>query len=56
LLLEEQQWQQRLGVSASLYVISADNAFAEPNGRVLMGQQLANRYLARGVLITRYKP
>ncbi len=48
LLLEEREWQQRLGVSADIYVISADNAFAEPGGRVLLGQQLANHYLQRG--------
>jgi hypothetical protein len=48
LLLEEQEWQQRLGVNAAIFVISADNAFAEPGGRVLLGQQLANRYLQKG--------
>jgi hypothetical protein len=48
LLLEEQEWQQRLRVSAAIYVISADNAFAEPGGRVLLGQQLANRYMQQG--------
>lgn len=48
LLIEEQEWQRRLGVNAAIYIISADNAFAEPGGRVLLGQQLANRYMQRG--------
>jgi hypothetical protein len=48
LLREEREWQQRLGVNAAMYVISADNAFAEPGGRVLLGQQLANRYMQKG--------
>lgn len=46
-LLEEQEWQQRLSVRARIFVVQADNAFAEPAGRVLVGQQLADRYLRR---------
>src|SRR5215510_2913475 len=48
LLFEEQEWQRRLGVDAAIYIISADNAFAEPGGRVLLGQQLADRYMQKG--------
>jgi hypothetical protein len=44
-LLEEQEWQRRLKVTAKLYVIPADNAYAEPSGNVLLGQQLADRYV-----------
>src|SRR5215471_7196001 len=40
LLLEGQEWRQRLGVNEAFDIISADNAFADPGGRVLLGQQL----------------
>ena len=46
LLLEEKEWQRRLKVDAEIYVIPANNSFAVPSGNVLLGQQLANRYLA----------
>ncbi len=48
LLLEEREWQQRLGVDAAIYIISADDAFAEPGGRVLLGQELTNLYMQKG--------
>jgi GMP synthase-like glutamine amidotransferase len=47
LLLEEAEWQRRLQVTAELFVIPADNAYAEPGGNVLLGQQLADQYVSK---------
>lgn len=47
LLLEEKEWKRRLGVDSEIFVVPADNAYAVPSGHVLLGQQLANRYLSK---------
>jgi len=45
LLAEERLWKSRMGVRASIYLIDVENAFAEPNGQVYLGQPLINRML-----------
>lgn len=50
LLAEEKLWKSRMDVRASIYLIDVENAFAEPNGQVYLGQPLINRMLQmRGV-------
>ncbi len=45
LLLEEDEFRRRFDVQSVFFVIPDDNAYAEPGGNVLLGQQLADHYV-----------